>query len=662
MKNKPIVIAFVLMLMCAYSLSVSIYADVLVINDYHKAQQVVSSSLAADKNAVTFKIGDKEYSVPSGQIIAKGNSNLIYSSNGIYYEKSLSDRSEPVAKDKTADPLLYNTNYQKAFDSSDILTYTSRDTKQVYVASSAVSGVYEYIDTSGQVSGFWTTAGVVNIDSNNDYVLNSNGNLVNLGKSTEVARKMLSDIDLIKVFLDSGFTSKDITVDSLQKIKTDSGYTSTQTNSIIKYDSANNVAIVKSGSEKDTFVERTNLNSGVVEKIYGEGVTLDTTFNSVTNKQSASQTLLIKGVEKTIATKSNGVSWSLDVSDSGKLTGKYSVTNKDGKQFTFANNQMPIVPADTKLDLSYVIVRDGKPVVNNRALDKFTGDKAAAKQKALDAIEVLNQARDDAKESIHEEIFANARREYEKSKKNLVSTYGIPSSVAGFFLKLNDYSNVAQGFSGFSSLFASNKAIQDWKLAVDKTFKPFTTAGWVEAICAKKFKQPPQATAFVKIPGGSITPAATVAAECTPVLDSLSGNTTRMYKFTIHVSNPQSTVLETPMIFNVRLYGSREVDFFNEKQILQRGESFTLDKDKQPVLSSELYDKICINFDEPPEFFKGSEICNKIVCRDDLAQSGYESLPTSAEIYVTVAQKQAAQGTTVVSAQETVTQLINPSI
>ncbi|HLP79816.1 MAG TPA: hypothetical protein VK158_04235, partial [Acidobacteriota bacterium] len=86
-------------------------------------------------------------------------------------------------------------------------------------------------------------------------------------------------------------------------------------------------------------------------------------------------------------------------------------------------------------------------------------------------------------------------------------------------LILNDLSRASRAWSSISPLFYSKAELAEWRNNVDEAFKAFSPAGWIENICAVKLDTAPQPqTSYVKMPDGSVSPAASVQAQCGPAI------------------------------------------------------------------------------------------------------------------------------------------------
>ena len=175
-----------------------------------------------------------------------------------------------------------------------------------------------------------------------------------------------------------------------------------------------------------------------------------------------------------------------------------------------------------------------------------------------------------------------------------------------------------------------DEALAAWRAPVDEAFSYLEPAGWAAALCEEKIDSPPAGTAYVKLSRGQgAAVAATIAGECGKQTGAFGGNTTYLYKFVGFVKNPQIGTDDVSINFKLTVSGpSGSADLLtNGTKSLQPGETFSIQNRQAFVqLSENEYDKICVHFENPPEFYTSNTVCNTIVCQD-LGSSGYEVPP-----------------------------------
>jgi hypothetical protein len=209
---------------------------------------------------------------------------------------------------------------------------------------------------------------------------------------------------------------------------------------------------------------------------------------------------------------------------------------------------------------------------------------------------------------------AQSREQYKRAAEQWTYQYENSATLQKLEMKAQTIQKISQGFSGFAPLFMSKESLAKWANKADQLVRPFSTDGLVDKLCKVKIDQASKSVAFVEQPNQTLAPAATIAAECGLATDDFSGNTLYLYKITSYVTSPIGIPDETPLKFQIKLYGEREVYLTNRLVTLNPGESFSLDRSNQIKYSPYNYTKICLEFQEPPTFFESERLCNIITC------------------------------------------------
>ncbi|MFT7615292.1 MAG: hypothetical protein ACI8Y7_000098 [Candidatus Woesearchaeota archaeon] len=185
----------------------------------------------------------------------------------------------------------------------------------------------------------------------------------------------------------------------------------------------------------------------------------------------------------------------------------------------------------------------------------------------------------------------------------------------------------AENFGALSSLFVGSERFAKWESQVKELIP--TTDRWVETMCKANLKPDgPQNTAFVKLPDGSVSAAATTGGECSSPVTAYDV-TERLYKFSAYVANPQGVPEETPLRFDIYIQddsGERHA-LFDDAFALDPGGVLSLTgPDAVSRFSDKLFTQICIEFENPPEIFEDNTLCNAITCRE-IPEGGYTAPP-----------------------------------
>lgn len=189
-----------------------------------------------------------------------------------------------------------------------------------------------------------------------------------------------------------------------------------------------------------------------------------------------------------------------------------------------------------------------------------------------------------------------------------------------------------------SSLFYSKEENYENSIEAAETVRPFTSQGIAEEMCKAKFDEKEQTVAIMRLPGTSEpVPVATISGTCgLPVKDFSTGDVARMYTLTGFVKNPKNILVgNKPLKFNIKLIGAeKEAYLFNEQQVLAEDGYLSIKAGDFAKYSMHLYDKVCIEFVEPPEFyFETDRVCNVLNCPASEDFTAYTEPP---EINITV--------------------------
>jgi hypothetical protein len=206
-------------------------------------------------------------------------------------------------------------------------------------------------------------------------------------------------------------------------------------------------------------------------------------------------------------------------------------------------------------------------------------------------------------------------------------------AIGGSVFKIYDIkimASYARSYSSFAGLFMSRQALDEWRQGIDEAFAPLSPSGWAQESCKNELPPPESGgTAFVRLPDGAVSPSASVQAQCGELTSNFINQTQYLYRITARVKNLPGATYDYPMTFQIRLYSKdSSVDLLTQKvSVGPQDEAFVIDKSMQGQYSETKYEKICIEFDNPPRFLRGSTVCNRITCSTTVSTEVTSNVP-----------------------------------
>jgi hypothetical protein len=219
----------------------------------------------------------------------------------------------------------------------------------------------------------------------------------------------------------------------------------------------------------------------------------------------------------------------------------------------------------------------------------------------------------------------------EKSRQNYEAARACGQGRAcGAIYDINQFTAGVQNWGGLSYLFMSQEERAQKMAEASQIFDRYTSTGWAQSICLTKIDNPPQGTGYVQLPQGQgLGVAATIYGECLRQ-PGINGQEQILYKIGGFAKNPGGTFAGSTIKFNIYVNGpSGKVYLYEQTQELKNGETRSLQGRNAFVQqTTNRYDQVCVEFQNPPEFWQSNLICNNIVC-SNAESSSYSSPPAN---------------------------------